>query len=262
MQDEEELKRIVKRSKVSLKQPKPATIQTYECDLCKKSFNKNYNYHRHIRMHFLNEIMNHQHDPAIDAELSTAAGISYPKFYECDQCARKFNENKQLAFHKQKWHLNTYECTHCQASQITKFAGKFEYIKHLNLMHEIKFKFECKHCFKQFKYLSHYIQHRKTHKSPTKHGEEEQREEAINNENNKCDVCGRQFSCSFNLKRHVTCRHGDTTLAILQGKAQDDDDDSTASSKVRLKFDCNSSQKSFYEKNKLNFHLNKIQINK
>lgn len=35
----------------------------FECELCRKVFNKKFNFHRHLRMHFLNEILNHQHDP-------------------------------------------------------------------------------------------------------------------------------------------------------------------------------------------------------
>jgi hypothetical protein len=34
-----------------------------ECELCHKIFNRKFNFHRHLRMHFLNEILNHQHDP-------------------------------------------------------------------------------------------------------------------------------------------------------------------------------------------------------
>ena len=257
---------------------KPKVVKLYECEICKKVFNKKFNYHRHIRMHFLNEIMNHQHDPTneyhssiINASLDNAESLKH-EFFECNFCFRKFNEKKQLAFHQQKWHLNVYECDYCfNNNKKQVFSGKFDYIKHLNLFHKMSFKFKCKYCYKHFKYLSLYIQHRQTHLSNNSNlnlqlnnselkGENENDEEDIllNEKLNKCHVCGKRFSSFFNLKRHAISIHENQEKEVLEK----DKPNTISSESYKLRLDCNTNQKSFYERNKLNFHLNKIQINK
>lgn len=248
----------------------------YDCELCQKKFTKKFNYHRHIRMHFLNEIMNHQHDPTNEYRTSTivavasAAGIT-PNFYECNSCPRKFNENKQLILHQSKWHLNLFECEYCSEVNRPKFSGKFDYIKHLNMTHKFHFKFKCKYCCKHFKFMSQYIQHRQNHLIKIRGGEEndlDDEEIPLADKQIKCNFCGRKFSNLFNLKRHTDARH---PVRCRDDNFDKDDEASDQlsnqannrnTSSIKLKFDCNTNQKTFYERNKLNFHLNKIQINK
>ncbi len=161
---------------------------------------------------------------------------------------RKFNEQKQLNSHVQKWHSTEYTCKYCNISpggKAVKFTEKFEYIKHLNSAHSVKFNFECNHCKKNFKYLSHYIEHRRCHLIssnssllvPTAEFSSNQDKPAENcvemtsanydNDSNslnsenidstveekinkvfKCEECGKKFSKNFNLKRHINFKHG------------------------------------------------------
>ena len=312
----------------------------FQCEICSKMFNKKFNFHRHIRMHFLNEIMNHQHDPlnyvayekeqGIQANAISSSLDAKIEFFQCDKCSRKFNEHKQLVLHKHKWHLTEFECKYCTSqdnASPVKFTEKFEYIKHLNAEHSIKFKFECKYCFKHFRYLSHYIQHKRSHliKNSTLNYQinnklnssiDESSSNELNNEEldklHCCEYCGKQFSKLFNLKRHVNTRHqcnnaeNDANLVFVSNensnlesvgsqsslmslgnassvsqldsgmrassenestgrankKSKNNSESSSGGGRVRLKYDCNLNQKNFYERNKLNFHLNKVQINK
>ncbi len=81
------------------------------------------------------------------------------RFFECDKCDRSFNEKKQLTLHIEKWHISKHACSLCPE----KFFEKFEYMKHLHKNHSMKFTFECKYCYKSFRFLSHYFQHRQIH---------------------------------------------------------------------------------------------------
>ena len=220
---------------------KPLSINKHVCEICNKQFNKKFNFHRHIRMHFLNEIMNHQHDPLNYSNRASPNIFNYNnnpsnnnvfEFYECEKCQRKFNEHKQLIQHKTKWHLTEYQCKYCNEN----FSEKFDYIKHLNSVHSnVKFKFECNYCKKSFKYLSQYIQHRRTHllnnfsminnnsNNRNNFTNEEMdvdiaiaKNDYTSDENNlfinddkliACEYCGRRFTKNFNLKRHIENKH-------------------------------------------------------
>jgi hypothetical protein len=223
---------------------KPLMVKKHICEICNKQFNKKFNFHRHIRMHFLNEIMNHQHDPLNYSNRTSPNIFNYNnnpsnnnvfEFYECEKCLRKFNEHKQLIQHKTKWHLTEYQCKYC----IERFKEKFDFIKHLNSVHSnVKFKFECNYCKKSFKYLSQYIQHRRTHllnNFSMINSSNNNRDQFTNDqmdvdmstakndfnditsdENNLnikddkfmvCEYCGRKFTKNFNLKRHIEKKH-------------------------------------------------------
>lgn len=239
---------------------KKAQKNKFQCEICSKLFSKKFNYHRHIRMHFLNEIMNHQHDPSLPRE--TLLG----QFYECEKCKRKFNEKKQLTQHINKWHLGEFVCNYCLEKGVeTKFQEKLDYIKHLNLNHAVKLKFECKFCGMTFRYISQYIHHKQSH-----HREANLNEEECNS--NKCDLCGKKFSKYFNLKRHLKTRHGKNTEQRNLEESNLGEESNQQELEInkntlpnnsrRLKYNCNLVQKKYYVANKVNFHLNKVNLNK
>ncbi len=179
----------------------------FTCEICFKAFNKKFNYHRHLRMHFLNEILNHQHEPAetinrsISGLLNTDINLNV---YVCEHCSRKFNEKKQLCAHRLKWHTEPFACKYCENLE---FAEKIDYMRHLHEVHSVKFRFECKYCKKTFRYLSHYMQHRQTHVVAASGSPDEQAEEPPSVSVFKCDHCGKRFAKMFNLNRHLNCKH-------------------------------------------------------
>lgn len=265
---------------IELKESNKCSIgkhEKFECDICQKVFNKKFNYHRHLRVHFLNEVIGNQHD-----QINMNSLGSNGQFNECDKCKRKFNEKKQLTIHQIKWHMTEYNCELCTM----KFTEKFEYIKHLNSIHTMKFKFECKHCAKSFRYLSHYIEHRRIHKLPDIQ-EENSSFDISESSRLKCFQCGKLFTKRFNLNRHIMGMHKiDKPKTSQMNEIDFENDLSTAKMEIettsvsvenelvkndgvidhkynrlnRLKYDCNNFQKKLYEENKLNFHLNKVHI--
>jgi hypothetical protein len=152
---------IVPKDYLSTTKNATCSKQELQCELCRKIFNKKFNFHRHLRVHFLDEIMSHQHDPESANKLPNSV-VTIPfkvEFFECTNCGRRFNEKRQLDAHRLKWHSIVYTCSLCQM----EFGEKFEHIKHMNSVHSVKFKFECQHCLKSFRYLSHYFEHRRSH---------------------------------------------------------------------------------------------------
>ena len=69
---------------------KPLSINKHVCEICNKQFNKKFNFHRHIRMHFLNEIMNHQHDPLNE------------KSFKCEFLSRIISDLTRTGFYKRR----------------------------------------------------------------------------------------------------------------------------------------------------------------
>ena len=157
----------------------------YYCEICRKVFSKRFNYNRHWKTHFLSSDQN-------KIEL-----------HKCEKCRRRFVEKKQLETHIRKWHAMNLECQYCVdiGLKSIRFNEKFEYLKHLNIQHSIKFKFECQICLKQFQFLSQYVKHRSTH----------WRVDSVNTEQNSnlkiCDICSKTFTKTFNLNRHKVSKH-------------------------------------------------------
>lgn len=167
--------------------------------------------------------------------------------FECDKCHRSFNEKKQLTMHTQKWHLTEYACSLCPA----KFGEKFEQMRHLHREHSLKFTFECSHCFRSFRFLSHYFQHRRTHLL----AEEEESMASWT-----CDQCGKHFSKEFNLQRHVATVHANSDRSLFEDIDKVVSTEHIINKNGRMKYECNSFQRRLYEENKLNFHLNKVHL--
>jgi hypothetical protein len=237
-----------------------SALVRFQCEVCQKLFNKKFNFHRHLRIHFLNEIMNNQHEDGGSAQeesmivtATTESASPSPQnvnleFFQCGSCPRRFIEQKQLKTHALKWHLTEHACTHCEL----KFAEKLDFIRHLNLVHAVRLRFECAACRRSFAFMSQYVQHRRGHltgkSAVTDLGQEQDGSVTVPS---RCDLCRKVFSKDGNLKRHMTSVHkisGDSSEPV--------------SSNHRLKYDTNSVQKSFYEGSKLNFHLSKIDFNK
>lgn len=90
--------------------------------------------------------------------------------------------------------------------------------------------------------------------------------------NLKCQHCGKIFSKSFNLCRHISAKHSNLTVEsrISNNLLTNDIEMTTEFSSLaaecnqmppsRMRYNQNISQKKYYEENKLNFHLSKVYL--
>lgn len=224
----------------------------YECLVCGKIFNKKYNLTRHLGMHFLNELNRGGKCPINldDRSLDLQVKIN---LYECESCNRKFSTKQLLLDHKTKWHGTNYECKFCQG---VSFNEKIEFIRHLNLDHKLRFKFECKFCKDTFRYISQYIQHNLTHLNNFEDNYLEKFNKTsdtnstdcsksnFNKElkNIQCLFCGKKFSKKYNLKRHLEKKHS----------IANDDNQNQINQLFSMR------QNQFFEQNKAYIMINKI----
>jgi uncharacterized C2H2 Zn-finger protein len=168
---------IVRNSNVEIvsnKKSKDSKTQN-TCKLCSKVFNKKFNYQRHLKTH------------------------ETPNF-ECDKCSRKFNEEKNLIDHKQKWHQAHLVCEICNSKLI--FTEKLDYFKHMNSIHGVKLRFQCKICMKNFNFLSQFLQHKHSKIQYEKRELDKNYEGLV-----KCKLCSKNFYKQFNLNRHMNTVH-------------------------------------------------------
>ena len=190
----------------------------FNCNICGKEFKKKFNFVRHLKVHSLHKQMN---DNQVQPHLSHLK----EDFYQCDQCKRCFVEEKQLHAHMKTWHQAGILCKYCFCSDNleVRFNEKFDYIKHLNTVHSFNFGFECRHCRKNFRFFSHYQEHRKLHEEVCTSNLSFQKDFSANlkpvfsgdmlvkptldyNSSllvSKCEICGKKFAKMHNFKRHL-----------------------------------------------------------
>ncbi len=200
-------KTVQKRNRTSLKK-----LNEFDCNICGKEFKKKFNFIRHLKVHSLNSQMN-------DNLLQPYVPNVSSKYFQCEKCKRCFVEQKQLQSHMKTWHLADITCKYCSSDNSpVKFNEKFDYIKHLNTFHSFNFGFECKHCSKNFRFFSHYQEHRKLHEEVCTSNLSFQNDFSNNlkpvnsellvhnlssNKISKCEICGKKFAKLHNFKRHI-----------------------------------------------------------
>ena len=165
----------------------------FQCDTCGLTYKRIQNYKEHILTH--NGVKN----------------------YQCSICGKEYVTQKQLREHNTRKHGDkNHICTICNAA----FPLRSLLVKHDNFVHQNVKNYECKYC----KHLAsssgnlkrHIIHKHESHRKvqctqcDRKFSKQGLLDNHIKNDHvhgNKCDSCGKSFSDSIKLKRHIKTVH-------------------------------------------------------
>ncbi|XP_054837568.1 zinc finger and BTB domain-containing protein 41 [Eublepharis macularius] len=181
-----------------------------QCPKCDKTFDRAGKYESHTRVH------------------------TGEKPFECDICHQRYSTKSNLTVHRKKhnngieFHKKEHKCLYCNKLHATKKT----LLKHVKRFHpenaqeffSIKKKksegWKCDICSKSFTRRPHLKEHMILHtqNKPFKctYCEEHfksrfarlKHQEKFHLGPFPCDICGRQFNDTGNLKRHIECTHG------------------------------------------------------
>ncbi|XP_026527516.1 zinc finger and BTB domain-containing protein 41 [Notechis scutatus] len=181
-----------------------------QCPKCDKTFDRPGKFESHARVH------------------------TGEKPFECDICQQRYSTKSNLTVHRKKhssemeFHKKEHKCSYCNKLHATKKT----LIKHKKRFHPENVQeflptrkkksegWKCEICNKSFTRRPHLEEHRILHtqNKPFKctYCEEHfksrftrlKHQEKFHLGPFPCDICGRQFNDTGNLKRHIECTHG------------------------------------------------------
>ncbi|OXB68285.1 UNVERIFIED_CONTAM: hypothetical protein H355_007064 [Colinus virginianus] len=159
-----------------------------QCPKCDKKFDRIGKYESHTRVH------------------------TGEKPFECDICHQRYSTKSNLTVHRKKhssdtdFHKKEHKCPYCNKLHASKktlakhvkrqickksFTRRPHLEEHM-ILHSQDKPFKCTYCEEHFKSRFARLKHQeKFHLGPF-----------------PCDICGRQFNDTGNLKRHIECTHG------------------------------------------------------
>ncbi|KAK7810795.1 hypothetical protein U0070_009500 [Myodes glareolus] len=168
-----------------------------QCPKCDKTFDRIGKYESHTRVH------------------------TGEKPFECDICHQRYSTKSNLTVHRKKhsneveFHKKEHKCPYCNKLH----ASKKTLAKHVKRQHSQKIDntLICKKSFTRRPHLEeHMILHSQDKPFKCTYCEEHfksrfarlKHQEKFHLGPFPCDICGRQFNDTGNLKRHIECTHG------------------------------------------------------
>ncbi|XP_006038242.1 zinc finger and BTB domain-containing protein 41 [Alligator sinensis] len=181
-----------------------------QCPKCDKTFDRTGKYESHTRVHtgekpFECDIC-HQHystksNLTVHRKKHNSNTEFHKKEHKCPYCNKLHASKKTLAKHVKRFHPENiqeflsikktksegWKCDICKKS----FARRLHLEEHM-ILHSQDKPFKCTYCEEHFKSRFARLKHQeKFHLGPF-----------------PCDICGREFNDTGNLKRHIECTHG------------------------------------------------------
>lgn len=184
-------------------------IRTFECTVCNKLFENNYNLKLHQMKHTGEKPYKCKTCPAqftckikFREHKMNEHNIQPPKLFNCDKCNLTFVYNYQLLRHyKTPLHEagGIFKCEIC----LEEFKMHSMFTRHMSLKHgathskrkNLDVNVKCKVCNKEFKQLRYLRQHERLHKPGGK--------------KYKCEVCGKSFLFNASLREHLRQHTGE-----------------------------------------------------
>lgn len=201
----------LEESEVPRKKRQKSNAKKYNCDVCKKSFSKGYNYRQHIGTHFADQQKFKCKEcgtlfawkSTLNKHMATHRAGGQQKFV-CEICPKVYTTLSQVNEHVKRDHLKerNHKCTHCAKS----FFKKFDLKIHIRT-HTKERPYECRVCYKSFHHQSHIIRHERIHSGERPYA---------------CNVCEKTFTQLGSLKNHRQ-RHQELKIDILDYQMDEDD---------------------------------------
>ncbi|XP_030063673.1 zinc finger and BTB domain-containing protein 41 [Microcaecilia unicolor] len=181
-----------------------------KCPKCDKTFNRRGKYESHTRVHtgekpFECDICHQRYSTKSNLTVHRKKHSSetdfHKKEHKCPYCSKLHASRKTLVKHVKRFHpesiqeflsirmikIEEWECDICSKS----FTRRPHLQEHM-ILHSQDKPFKCTYCEEHFKSRFARLKHQeKFHLGPF-----------------PCDICGRQFNDTGNLKRHIECTHG------------------------------------------------------
>ncbi|GFY38960.1 zinc finger protein [Trichonephila inaurata madagascariensis] len=164
--------------------------KTYPWDLCRKTFNEEYNLEKHSEKPYDCDVCGKTFSQKshFNAHYRIHTG-EMP--YDCDVCGNRFKRKDTLKAHYRIHSGETpYDCDVCGK----KFGKKINLKRHYRI-HSGETPYDCDECGKKFSQKGNLKAHYSIHTGKKPHN---------------CDVCGKKFSQKCNLKVHYRSHTGET----------------------------------------------------
>ncbi|CAK6442304.1 unnamed protein product [Pipistrellus nathusii] len=181
-----------------------------QCPMCDKTFDRIGKYESHTRVHtgekpFECDICHQRYSTKSNLTVHRRKHSNgtdfHQKEHKCPYCNKLHASKKTLAKHVKRFHpenaqefisikktkSESWKCEICK-----KYFTRKPHLEEHMILHSQDKPFKCTYCEEHFKSRFARLKHQeKFHLGPF-----------------PCDVCGRQFNDTGNLKRHVECTHG------------------------------------------------------